>query len=176
MESINNNTNLPAIPITSVTNSIVQIPTQDNGRNAIVNSDIKTAYGSVSDFGIANPDSAGTDDTAKLIQAARDVAISRATELAGYIYQGNQAAPKIIDVTPQETVFGSASSRRAIPGKNYGGGGNKPITPGQMSFIKSLCQQKGIAPDSLCQEMFSKSLNKLTGSNANEAIQKLQSQ
>ncbi len=166
MEPMNNNTNLAAIPMTAINNSIVQIPTRENDKTAVAACEIKGPYGSVSDFGVANPASTGTEDHAVLIQAARDSAIQRAAGLAGCLHQAShQAVPTTIDAAPQESVFGPAPARKALPN----GGGNRPMSSKQSNFIQQLCQQKGVSPEDICK----KPLENMTGSDANDVIKKL---
>jgi hypothetical protein len=176
MKSINNNANLPAttaimptIPITSINNSIVQIPTKGNDMNGIAACDIKTPFGSVADFGIANPVTAGSENPVDILRAAHDDAIHRAAALAAHLHQGNyQAATTTIDVTDGENVFGSAPAQKALPAKNNGGG-SKPISARQSDFVQRLCQQRGTSPEDIC----GKPLDQLTGADADKIIRTL---
>ena len=55
---------------------------------------------------------------------------------------------------------------------NLNGGGNKPASNGQIKFLNNLGKERNIDIESYVNNMFHKSLNELTGSEANMTIKK----
>ncbi|MDZ4121609.1 MAG: hypothetical protein U1C33_04270, partial [Candidatus Cloacimonadaceae bacterium] len=50
------------------------------------------------------------------------------------------------------------------------GGGNKPISDGQVSAIHNCAAKRGLDPEKVAQDMYGKSIDKLVGWEADQCI------
>ncbi len=171
------------IGITGLKRSIDQVPASENGHTAICSVQLATSQGKFSDFGVATPDSiGGSTDAGELLKKASH----RGTEnVFGMILVAHNAPP-VLDITPcslKETK--SSTDREKLPvstspaqeqghsSKNSNGGGSKPASGKQLSWIEAMCLRQAVAPEDVAREICAKPLEKLTGADANKIIQTL---
>ena len=164
-----------SLPFTNVSSTLTQAPTTANNHTAVATSSVETQGLSITEFGVANPASAGTDDTKTIIEAARLESQQRVIFLAGQIAQQLPvSSPKPMrDITPEGSVFDGG--RRPLPkGISLGnGGGDRPASLKQRQLIEGICQQRGITPDQLCNDLCNRPLVELRGQDAHKVIQTL---
>lgn len=156
--------------IKSIQTEIIQYPNEANKHMAICSATVITKDGGTfMDIADASPDNVPPACRGGYIRIASTRAKSRAISDAFNIiaqldedisgeYETNHT---IIDITPEPST------------KSFAGGGNKPISSSQIGFITKLCQQRGEDSEILPQNEYGKVLEELTGSEANELIQKL---
>lgn len=153
------------IGITGINSAINQIPAPANGNTAVVTSETTTQHGTFSGIGSATPESVnGSTSPQDLLDRACQQSLIRSAGLAALLLPS-------IDVTPTESVFGPVLPRKELSGKNNGGG-NKPMSPKQSNFVQQLCLQRGVSPEEVC----GRTLENMTGADANAVIKNLTSQ
>lgn len=171
------------IGITGMKRSIDQVPASENGHTAICSVQLATSQGNFTDFGVATPDSiGGSTDAGALLKKASH----RGTEnVLGMALFAHNTQP-VLDITPyspKETK--SSTNREKLPLntpsaqnqnhalKNSNGGGSKPASGKQLSWIEAMCLRQAVAPEDVAREICAKPLEKLTGADANKIIQTL---
>ena len=171
------------IGITGLKRSIDQVPASENGHTAICSVQLATSQGKFSDFGVATPDSiGGSTDAGELLKKASH----RGTEnVFGMILVAHNAPP-VLHTTPCSLKSTKSSTdREKLPvstspaqeqghsSKNSNGGGSKPASGKQLSWIEAMCLRQAVAPEDVAREICAKPLEKLTGADANKIIQTL---
>ena len=172
------------IDITGMKRSIDQVPAPENGHTAICSVQFATSQGKFSDFGVATPDSiGGSTDAGELLKKASHRGTENVFGMALFAHN----APPVLDITPcltKETK--SSTDREKLPlntpsaqeqghsSKNSNGGGSKPASGKQLSWIEAMCLRQAVAPEDVAREICAKPLERLTGADANKIIQTLQ--
>lgn len=171
------------IGITGMKRSIDQVPAPENGHTAICSVQLTTSQGKFSDFGVATPDSiGGSTDAGELLKKASH----RGTENVFGMALVAHTAPPVLDITPcssKETkpstdreklpVSTSPAQDQGYSSKNSNGGGSKPASGKQLSWIEAMCLRQAVAPEDVAREICAKPLEELTGADANQIIQTL---
>ncbi len=140
--------------------TILQIPSDKNKQTSIVQCELKTQSGSITDFGTTNANVEGTDNTEILLNRAREKAMKRVEKTASSI--ATQPVPKdnYIPVTKPST--------NAIK-KQYNHDPNKKISGGQINYIQGLIKND-TETDRLCQERYNCTIYELNSQQAHEII------
>ncbi len=169
------------IGIIGMKRSIDQIPAPDNGHTAICSIQLATSHGKFADFGVATPDSiGGSTDAGELLKKASH----RGTEnVFGMALFAHTAQP-VLDITPcSPKEIKSSTDREKSPvstspvqdqghsSKTGNGGGSKPASGKQLSWIEAMCLRQAVAPENVAREICAKPLEKLTVADANKIIQ-----
>ncbi|WP_288229069.1 hypothetical protein [uncultured Desulfovibrio sp.] len=171
------------IGITEMKRSIDQIPAPDNGHTAICSVQLATSQGNFSDFGVATPDSiGGSTDAGELLEKASHRGTEKAFGMALFAH----TAQPVLDITPcSPREMKSSTDREKLPvntspaqdqghsSKTGNGGGSKPASGKQLSWIEAMCLRQAVAPENVAREICAKPLEKLTGADANKIIQTL---
>ena len=171
------------IGITGMKRSIDQVPASENGHTAICSVQLATSQGNFTDFGVATPDSiGGSTDAGALLKKASH----RGTEnVLGMALFAHNTQP-VLDITPcPPKEAKSSTDREKLPvntspaqdqgysSKNSNGGGSKPASGKQLSWIEAMCLRQAVAPEDVAREICAKPLERLTGADANKIIQTL---
>lgn len=171
------------IGITGMKRSIDQVPAPENGHTAICSVQLTTSQGKFSDFGVATSDSIeGRTDARELLEKASH----RGTEnVFGMALLAHNTQP-VLDITPcSPKEAKSSTDREKLPvstspaqdqgnsSKNSNGGGSKPASGKQLSWIEAMCLRQAVAPEDVAREICAKPLERLTGADANKIIQTL---
>lgn len=85
-------------------------------------------------------------------------------------------APPVLDITPCSEELPVSMSPAQVQGnssKTGNGGGAKPASGKQLSWIEAMCLKQAVAPENVAREICAKPLEKLTGADANTIIQTL---
>jgi hypothetical protein len=142
--------------------AIQQSPSEDNHFHAICYVTITTSPGqSVVAIGEAKGHS--WDDVQGLLQQAEQNGYKRAIELL------NDTIPPDI-----QNDTGSSWNQPKTYKSAKAGGGNKPASPKQIGLIENLCAKKHFDYHKFIKKEFGTTFDELTGSQANDAIRKLQ--
>lgn len=171
------------IGITGMKRSIDQVPTPENGHTAICSVQLTTSQSKFSDFGVATPDSiGGSTDAGELLKKASHRGTKNVFGLALFTH----TAQPVLDITPcSPTETKSSTDREKLPvsmspaqvqgnsSKNSNGGGSKPASGKQLSWIEAMCLRQAVAPEDVARDICAKPLEKLTGADANKIIQTL---
>ncbi len=150
--------------------TVREVPTPHNALVGVVEATICNGTQSITDFGIADVKSAGSNKPVDILQKARELA-----EHA--VLQRQQIAQAAY--SPQYSQSSNTASRHSFtaaqgsPMGKANGGGTKPASQKQKEMIEGKCREKGINPDDLSQELCQRSLNDLRGQDANIVIQHL---
>ena len=169
--------------IDSITSKIIQFPVSENSNTCICEAVVKTSDGRVfSDIGDASPDNVPRGCMNRIIGVASTRAKSRALSDAFNISSSldDMDESSIIDITAvqdgspeacrdmlsvqQNTDTGDADKSKMQ------GGGLKSISAKQMNFIEKLASKQRITGDELAISIVNKSLEQLTGAEADFII------
>lgn len=152
---------------------IVQFPNKDNDNTAICMALVETEDGRIfSDIGDASPSNVPSGCVQSYIRIASTRAKSRALGDAyniGALGEEDIVVAEntqIIDVTP---VVDPAPSKQLSAG-----GGDKPISSGQIKYIEGLCGNRGEDPEELARTKWGRPLSELLGKEADQLIKSLQ--
>lgn len=171
------------IGITGMKRSIDQVPASENGHTAICSVQLTTSQGKFSDFGVATPDSiGGSTDAGALLKKASHRGTENVFGMAIFAHNA-QPALDITPCSPKETksstdreklpVSTSPAQEQGYSSKNSNGGGSKPASGKQLSWIEAMCLRQAVAPEDVAREICAKPLEELTGADANQIIQTL---
>lgn len=164
-------------PCSEIRTSLVELPTPANGNIAVATSSIDTAKCSFTDFGMASPQSTGSDNPKVLCDTARFEAQNRVVTLAR---QAMSMLPPpgrpTIDVTPQATTALDGGSQRPPTTKQSHGGGSKPASDKQMACIEAMCAQQGQNLSQVAQQICGVRPDELRGMDASKIIQFMKTQ
>jgi len=168
--------------LTSITTSIVQVPSKENGDTAIVHAVVVTKRGQFTGIGDANPTNVGRRMVAHILRMAETRAKARAIRDAVNI--GIVALEELGDLV--EDNAGDRSdplpSEMVVPLKrdavSVGRKGEEPMSDAQRRFLFRLATSHGAKPEEakewLEQELGIASLGALTVGEASRCITKLQ--
>ena len=152
---------------------IIQFPNKENDNTAICMTLVETEDGRIfSDIGDASPNNVPSACVQSYIRIASTRAKSRALGDAyniGALSEEDIATAEntqIIDVTP----FAAPAPSKQLSA----GGGDKPISNGQIKFIEGLCGKRGEDPEKLALAKYGRPLNELLGKEAGKLIKLLQ--
>ena len=162
--------------IQSLETKIIQFPNAENKHTAICSATLVTQNGSIfTDVADASAEGIPLGCVESPVCIAADKAKSRVIadgfNLQSKLKQNALAlgsSQNVIDVT--EYKFKDPANDKA----KANGGGSKPATDKQKTFLINLCIAKAQDPEAMAQQMFGKSVNELQGQEANKIIQALQ--
>ena len=169
--------------IDSITSRIIQFPVSENSNICICKAVVKTSDGRVfSDIGDASPDNVPRSCMNRIIGVASTRAKSRALSDAFNISSSldDMDDSSIIDITAVQdsspeacqdilSVQQNANTGDTDKSKMQGGG-LKSISAKQMNFIEKLASRQRITGDELAMSIVNKSLEQLTGAEADFII------
>lgn len=162
------------IGITGVQRTVEQVPAPDNGHTAICSVEVDTSRGKFSDFGVATPNIiGGSTDTGELLGEAANQGTRKALGMALVTHQ----VQPVLDITPaplKQLPSNGQQTQQNLNRRSSNGGGSKPASEKQVSWIQSLCLKGFVAPEAMAQKICGKPMAALTGSDANKMIQSLQ--
>ena len=167
----------------SITSRIIQFPVSENSNTCVCEAVVKTSDGRVfSDIGDASPDNVPRGCMNRIIGVASTRAKSRALSDAFNISSSldDMDESSIIDITAVQdsspelcqdmlSVQQNADTGDADKSKMQGGG-LKSISAKQMNFIEKLASRQRITGDELAISIVNKSLEQLTGAEADFII------
>lgn len=157
--------------------AILQFPLESNGMRAISAARLVTKAGEVfSDIGDASPDNVPKGCVDSFIRISSTRAKSRVISDAFNIrtaLEGDQehySQPiTLTAIQDKDNVFG-LPEKRPQDKNTLQGGGNKPISGGQVSAIHKCAAKRGLDPEKVAQDMYGKSINELVGLEADQCI------
>ncbi len=142
--------------------TLVQAPIEINGNRAICSVRATLSNGKrFADIGDAI-ETTPPETQSSIVKAAAKALERVMTHIAG---NGGASSSTPWDNGDGEDMF---SCPQPKPSRKSGGGGNKPISEGQIKFIASLCSKQG--KDSEIMELFDKPLGSLKGTDADNFI------
>lgn len=175
--------------------SIIQIPNAGNDQTAVCSATLELAGGMVlQDVAMASASDIkegmpGTpidvaSATCKNIVLANAVLLAGAQAPPGYDRGDNEPTgehsgflPNSINFIAQDTcdniIETTAVPQEGTSPDSFNGGGTKPASEKQLSFLCSLAQNEGKDPDKLARKAFGKSVQELQGQEADTLIKGL---
>lgn len=157
--------------------AILQYPDSANGMRAICGARLVTSSGQVfSDIGDASPDNVPKGGVECFVRISSTRAKARVlsdgynirTAMEGD--QGNSSVPILLSADQDtDNVFGlpEGQARGKIA---LNGGGEKPRSDKQVSLLRQCASERGVDSGQMVRDMYGKSIDELTGGEANEAI------
>ncbi len=140
--------------------TIIQIPSKENDYTAIVQGELKTQNGTVTDFGATNANAEGTENIETLLSRARENAQRRVERNMSGATSSNGE---------NKTDFYSEDTSR----KEFNHNPNKSISENQIKLINKLAGEKHRNINELCVNNYGKSLHELNSKEAHELIDSL---
>lgn len=157
--------------------AILQYPEASNGMRAICGARLVTSSGQVfSDIGDASPDNVPKGCVDSFVRISSTRAKSRVLSDAYNIrtaLEGDQehsSGPILLTaVQDADNVYGLPEGQPQ--GKiALNGGGDKPRSDKQVSLLHRCASERGVDPGQVVRDMYGKSIDELTGGEANQAI------
>ncbi len=151
---------------------IIQFPNKENDNTAICMALVETEDGRIfSDIGDASPNNVPSACVQSYIRIASTRAKSRAL---GDAYNIGALGEEDIEVAENTQIIDVTPFAAPAPSKQLSaGGGDKPISNGQIKFIEGLCGKRGEDPETVAQDKYGKPLFDLVGHEANDLIKLL---
>lgn len=157
--------------------AILQFPLESNGMRAISAARLVTKAGEVfSDIGDASPDNVPKGCVDSFIRISSTRAKSRVISDAFNIrtaLEGDQehySQPiTLTAIQDKDNVFGLPESQTQSK-KAMNGGGEKHRSDKQAIYLQKCASERGLSPEQWVKNMYGKSIDELTGSEANHAI------
>ena len=140
--------------------NLVQIPAKENNNTAIINLQIKTKEDyNINCIGAYTGDN--NQNTSMIIEAASE-----------------QAKDKIFEVLYSGSSYNNNNQYNSTQSQDkskLNGGGNKPITQGQINYINGLADKKHIDAGQIANQVCGKKLDACVGEEAQKIINHLKS-
>ncbi len=147
---------------------IIQIPSSENAFIAIVQGEIQTKEGVISDFGIATKKAEKTDDVEKLLEIAREKSTKS--------IENTPSRPIPHDYQKQTPFQTNTSNTDIKEEKKYNHSTDKNISDRQVGLIKKLAAENNQNPDDVSSQRFGKRVQFLNQKEANDIIQYFKNQ
>lgn len=157
--------------------AVLQFPQASNDMRAICAARLVTSGGQVfADIGDASPDNVPKGCVDSFVRIASTRAKSRVLSDAFNIrnaLEGGQEPDSgsimLTEVQGMDNVYGLPEGQ--VQDKSaLQGGGNKPISDGQVSAIHKCAAKRGLDPEKVAQDMYGKSIDELVGWEADQCI------
>lgn len=163
--------------IQSLEVAVLQYPQESNDMRAICAARLVTSSGAVfSDIGDASPDNVPKGCVDSFVRISSTRAKSRVLSDAYNIRtaleadQEQDSGPILLTAVQNlDNVYGLPEGQPQDK-NTFQGGGNKPISSGQMSAIHKCATERGLDPEELVRERYGKSLEELVGFEADQCI------
>ncbi|SFM24859.1 hypothetical protein SAMN05421830_1303 [Desulfomicrobium norvegicum] len=157
--------------------AVLQFPHESNDMRAICGARLVTTTGEVfADIGDANPDNVPKGCVDSFVRIASTRAKSRVISDAFNIRnaletgQENDSEPILLTaVQDADNVYGLPEAQSQDK-NSLQGGGNKPISEGQVSAIHKCAAKRGLDPVKVARDMYGKSIDELVGWEADQCI------
>ena len=169
--------------LNSISSRIIQFPNDENNNTCVCEATVTTNDGKqFSDIGDASPDTVPSEYSKHVISFASTRAKSRVLSDAFNFSNKEHNDSNMIDVTPiqnsvqqnKNILSLSQNSKYTNAEKSkFNGGGSKTISQKQIGFINKLASQKNATGNDFSESMFNKSIEFLTGQEADILIKKL---
>ena len=148
---------------------ITQTPSQDNGHIALNKIFWKTDALTVTQTGIASPDMLnGSTNATELMELAERNAVDRAVHMHYAVACAQQAHTPMGNYTPQEQSPKPLPQEKEAP--KYKHSPTKPISEGQMVYVRNIAKQLGMTVEELSMKELGKNVNQLSSADANLLI------
>jgi hypothetical protein len=157
--------------------TVLQFPHESNDMRAICGARLVTSAGQVfADIGDASPNNVPKGCVDSFVRIASTRAKSRVISDAFNIRnaletgQENDSEPILLTaVQDADNVYGLPEAQSQDK-NSLQGGGNKPISEGQVSAIHKCAAKRGLDPVKVARDMYGKSIDELVGWEADQCI------
>ena len=148
---------------------VTQTPSQDNGRIALGKIFWKAGDLTVTQTGMASPDMLnGSTNAIELLELAERNAVDRAVSMHYAVVCAQQAHTPMGNCAPQEQPSKPLPQEKEAP--KYKHSPTKPISEGQMVYVRNIAKQLGMTVEELSMKELGKNVNQLSSADANLLI------